>query len=221
MKKIIVAWSGGKDSASALLEITRQAKYEVVALLAVVTNPYERVSMHGVRKELLASQAKSLGYPLIEVSIPPVASLESYDTVMRTVLSEYRKKGIASVAFGDIFLEDVKRYRQRQLARVGMEAIFPLWRRETSMRASTFIADGFRSVVTCVDSHKLDKSFVGRLFDRRFLEDLPSAVDPCGENGEFHSFVYDGPLFRKSVSFRKGKKYLRDNRFYYCDLLPK
>lgn len=218
--KIIMAWSGGKDSASALLEIVGRKGYDVVALLATVTEDYGRVSMHGVRKELLMHQADSLGYPLIQISIPTAASLERYDDAMRTILSEYRKRGVVSVVFGDIFLEDVKRYRQEHLAQVGMDGLFPLWKCNTQLRAAAFIDDGFRSIVTCVDTQKLDKSYAGRIFDRQFLKDLPSDVDPCGENGEFHSFVYDGPLFERSIPFRVGEKCLRDNRFYYCDLLP-
>ena len=132
----------------------------------------------------------------------------------------YRKLGVNSVVFGDIFLEDLRKYREDNLAKIGMEGIFPLWKSDTAELARTFIDLGFKAIITCIDSNILDRSFVGRVFDEHFLSELPGGVDPCGENGEFHSFVYDGPLFRERITYKKGQIVLRDNRFYFCDLIP-
>ena len=218
--KILLSWSGGKDSALALYEIQKDSNYEIAALLTTVTEDYNRVSMHGIRKTLLELQAESLGLRLENVFIPKEASQEKYDSAMLDILTKYKKRGVMSVVFGDIFLEDVKIYRERNLSKIGMKAIFPLWKKDTHERASSFIKLGFRTIVTCVDSNFLDKKFVGRKFDEQFLSELPSSVDPCGENGEFHSFVYDGPIFQNSIPYRIGKTCLRDNRFYYCDIIP-
>jgi len=176
--------------------------------------------MHGVRRVLLEQQAVSLDYPLCQVLISKSSSNEEYEARMQEALEKYKSSGVSSVAFGDIFLEDLRKYRETNLSKIGMRATFPIWKRESFELARTFIALGFKAVVTCVDSKALDKRFVGRLFDEQFLSELPSDVDPCGENGEFHSFVFDGPMFRKKVSFEPGEIVLRDNRFYFCDLLP-
>ena len=219
-EKILLSWSGGKDSALALYEIQKDSNYEIAALLTTVTADYNRVSMHGIRKTLLELQGESLGLHLENISITKEASQEKYDSAMLDILTKYKKRGVMSVVFGDIFLEDVKIYREKNLSKIGMKAIFPLWKKDTRERASSFIKLGFRTIVTCVDSNFLDKKFVGRKFDEQFLSELPSNVDPCGENGEFHSFVYDGPIFRNRISHKIGETCLRDNRFYYCDIIP-
>ncbi len=219
-ENVLFAWSGGKDSAMALHELLKGQGHEVVALLTTVTEGYDRVSMHGVRRELLRGQADSLGLPLDEISLTPAAADDEFEERMREKLERYRQRGVVSVAFGDIFLEDIRRYREGNLSKIGMKGIFPIWHRDTAALARAFVSLGFKAVVTCVDSHVLDKAFVGREFDERFLLELPGTVDPCGEKGEFHSFVYDGPIFRREVSFVKGDVVLRENRFYFCDLIP-
>lgn len=219
-EKVLFSWSGGKDSAMALYELQRNRSYEISALLTVVTEDYDRISMHGVRRVLLERQADSLGYPLEEIFISKNASNEEYESKMRDVLVKYREAGVSSVVFGDVLLEDVRRYREDNLAKVGMRGIFPLWKRDTTELANTFINLGFKAIITCVDSKVLGKRFVGRVYDKQFLRELPPHVDPCGENGEFHSFVYDGPIFRRKISFAVGDIVLRDNRFYFCDLIP-
>jgi uncharacterized protein (TIGR00290 family) len=219
-EKAIVAWSGGKDSALALYEVLKTNRYEVLRLLTTVTRDYDRISMHGVRRVLLEEQAGSLGFPLEEMFVSKGVSDAEYESILLKSLNGHRTNGVFSVVFGDIFLEDVRKYREGVLSKVGLKGVFPLWERDTRQLARAFIDLGFRAVITCVDSKSLGKDFVGREFDGRFLADLPSDVDPCGENGEFHSFVYDGPIFRERVPFTKGEIVLRENRFYYCDLVP-
>lgn len=220
MEKVIFAWSGGKDSAMALYELRNNKDYDVVALLTTVTEDYDRISMHGVRRVLLEQQAESLAMPLEKVYITKKSSNEEYENKMRDKLAHYQSIGVSSVAFGDIFLEDLKKYREENLSKVGMKGIFPIWKRDSKELARTFIGLGFKAIITCIDSKVLDKSFVGRIFDEQFLSELPANVDPCGENGEFHSFVYDGPIFSKPVPCEKGEIVLRDNRYYFCDLVP-
>lgn len=220
MDKVIVSWSGGKDSARAYYELQKAGSHEIVALLTTVTEDYDRISMHGVRRSLLEQQAQALGVPVEKIYISPKASNEEYEARMKEKLLDYKSKGVLSVLIGDIFLEDLREYREKKLSEVGMSGVFPLWKRNTAELAHSFIELGFKAVITCVDSHHLGKEFVGREFDRHFLSDLPSGVDPCGENGEFHSFVYDGPIFQRSIAHSKGEVVLRDNRFYFCDLLP-
>jgi uncharacterized protein (TIGR00290 family) len=219
-ERALFTWSGGKDSVMALYELQKVGSYEISALLTTVTKDYDRVSMHGVPRSLLEQQADSLDYPLEEVFISKDASNEEYEAKMKEILEKYLKAGIPTVVFGDIFLEDLRKYREENLSNIGMKAVFPIWKRNTAELAHTFVDLGFKAVVTCVDSKFLGKAFVGRLFDERFLSELPSNVDPCGENGEFHSFVYGGPVFRESLSFKLGDIVLRDNRFYFCDLIP-
>jgi uncharacterized protein (TIGR00290 family) len=219
-EKALLTWSGGKDSAMALYETQMMDGYERSALLTTVTEGYERVSMHGVQSILLKGQAESLGLPVEKIYITRSASNQEYEAEMRDRLINYRSQRVFSVIFGDIFLEDLRKYRERNLSKLGMKAVFPLWNRDTLELAHTFIAFGFQSLITCVDSAVLDKEFVGRDFDEQFLRDLPPDVDPCGENGEFHSFVYDGPIFRKKIAHRKGGVVLRDKRFYFCDVIP-
>jgi uncharacterized protein (TIGR00290 family) len=220
MTKVIVSWSGGKDSAMALYAIRASGTYEVLALLTTVTEGYDRISMHGVRRSLLEEQSRSLNIPAEKIYISQKSSNEEYEARLKEKLLLYLRQGVSSVVIGDIFLEDLRKYREENLAKIGMKGIFPLWKRDTAGLAREFIDVGFKAVITCVDSRHLPREFAGREFDRQFLSDLPASVDPCGENGEFHSFVYDGPVLGHPVLHRKGEIVLRDNRFYYCDLLP-
>jgi len=219
-EKVLFSWSGGKDSALALREIIESGGYEISALLTTVTEDYERVSMHGVRQALLRRQAEVLGFPLEEVFISRSDSNEDYDSKIQAVLTGYLASGVSSVVFGDVFLADIRAYREENLAKIGMEAVFPLWKRDTGRLAREFIGAGFRAVITCVDSNALDRRFAGAALDEEFLGRLPNCVDPGGENGEYHSFVYDGPIFREEISFTPGEVVLRDGRFYFCDLIP-
>jgi uncharacterized protein (TIGR00290 family) len=219
-EKVLLSWSGGKDAALALYELQASNHYQVSALLTTVTEEYDRVTMHGVRRVLLEQQAKAVGLPLHTVLISASNTDAEYRTKMRAALQEHVDAGVSCVAFGDLFLEDVRRYREENLAEIDLQALFPLWKRDTSELAHWFVDAGFQAIVTCVDGQHLDGSFVGRHFDEQLLSDLPSAVDPCGENGEFHSFVYDGPIFSRSVEFTRGETVLRDDRFYFCDLVP-
>ncbi len=219
-EKVLFSWSGGKDSAMALYEIQKNKSYEVSALLTTVTEDYDRVSMHGLRRVLLERQADSIGIPLEKVFISKGASNKEYESKMEEALLRYKDAGVQSVVFGDLFLRDVRRYREENLAKIEMKGVFPIWGRNTTEFAHTFIDLGFRAVTICVDSNFLDKRFVGRTFDNQFLSELPPVVDPCGENGEFHSFVFDGPIFKEEILFKTGEIVLRDDRFYYCDLIP-
>ncbi len=216
---VAFCWSGGKDSALALFELRHSTEYEVVALLTTLTRDFERISMHGVRRELLLRQAAAIGLPLDEAWITQGASNAEYETEMGRMLESYRERGIGTVAFGDIFLEDLRMYREQNLARLGLKALFPIWKRDTRELVDTFLARGFRSITCCIDTHKLDDSFVGREIDRRFLEDLPPGVDPCGENGEFHSYTCAGPLFDREIPVSRGD-IVRKDSFLFCDLLP-
>ena len=220
MESVLVAWSGGKDSAIALYEILKSQKYQVCALLTTVSEDDDRVSMHGVRRTLLEQQVDSLGLPLEKVFIPRHASNEELESNMRWVLAQYKAAGVTSVVFGDIFLEDLRQYREGNLAKLEMRGLFPLWKRDTRKLAYSFEPLGFKAVTTCVDTNVLDRRFVGKVIDRQFLSDLPETVDPCGENGEYHSFVYDGPIFKEKISHTLGEIALRENRFCYCDLIP-
>ena len=190
-----------------------------MALLTTVTDRYGRISMHGVRQILLERQAQSLRLPVQKIFISPNASNEEYESKMRETLTGFKENGLSSIAFGDIFLEEVRRYREENLAKLGIRGIFPIWKRDTSQLAREFVHRGFKAVVSCVDSKVLNSSFVGRIIDEQFLSELPSGVDPCGERGEFHSFVFDGPIFNEKVAFTVGELVKRDS-FYFCDLLP-
>ncbi|MFH1428684.1 MAG: diphthine--ammonia ligase [Candidatus Margulisiibacteriota bacterium] len=219
-KKALFCWSGGKDSAMALYALQKNKDYEITALLTTVTKGYDRISMHGVREVLLDQQAAAIGISLEKVFISQKSSNEEYGAKMHEVLTRYKDLGVSAAVFGDLYLEDVRQYREKQLQKVNMEAIFPIWQNNTTENAHTFIDMGFKTIITCVDTNQLDKSFTGREFSKQFINDLPDTVDPCGENGEFHSFVFDGPCFNHAVDFKKGETVLRDNRFYYCDLVP-
>ncbi len=218
---VLVAWSGGKDSALALREVRRAKTHQVVALLTTVTAEYDRVSMHGVRRALLGRQAESLGLPLEEVVISPGGSNEEYESQMLAALDRWRLKvpGLDTVVFGDLFLADIRAYRERMLERAGMRALFPLWLRDTRALARHCVQLGYRAVLVCVDSTQLGAEFAGREYDAALLRDLPASVDPCGENGEFHTFVYAGPGLRRRVPHTRGAVIVRDQRFVYCDLV--
>lgn len=220
MKKVLFAWSSGKDSAMALHEIRKNGEFDIAALMTTVTEDYDRVSMHGIRRVLVEQQAESIGLPLEKVLITKDTDNAQYEDRMRQFLTGYRDRGVTGVVFGDIFLEDLKKYREDKLAEVGMDAVFPIWKRDTKEMSRTFIDLGFRAVITCVDTEALDGKFSGREYDESFLADLPENVDPCGENGEIHSFVYDGPVFREPIKWTRGEVVLRDERFCFCDVLP-
>jgi uncharacterized protein (TIGR00290 family) len=215
----LFCWSGGKDSAMALHALQSTPSHRVTALLTTVTEEYDRISMHGVRRVLLERQAASIGLPLHAVLIPPHCVNATYETRMKQALAQHLALGVQRVAFGDIFLEDLRVYRERNLARMGMEALFPIWKRDTHELARDFLRLRFQAMAVCVDPRVLDSSFAGRVLDESFFADLPPGVDPCGENGEFHTFVFDGPVFRTPVRFVRGEKVLRDG-FCFCDLLP-
>jgi uncharacterized protein (TIGR00290 family) len=217
--RVVLSWSGGKDGALALRELLDTGDVEIHALLTTVTEEYDRVSMHGIRRELLEAQAAAMGLPLIMVMIPKDCTNEVYAERMGAAMQELKGEGIGVVAFGDIHLEDVRKYREERLSSVGIDARFPLWGKDTKALARRFIDDGFKAVVTCVDTEQLDGSFSGREIDDNFLGFLPSKVDPCGENGEFHTFVYDGPMFIAPVRHRLGDRVLREDRFLFTDVV--
>jgi uncharacterized protein (TIGR00290 family) len=219
-EKVVLSWSGGKDSAMALHHLLASQKYDVAGLLTTVTEGYDRISMHGVRRELLDRQSESLGLPLHPVMIPQDCTNEIYETRMLETLNGFKNKGITKVAFGDLFLEDLKRYRDEKLGQVGMMGVYPLWKRDTDELVRTFIGLGFRAVLACVDTQAIDASFAGREIDESLLRDLPATADPCGENGEFHSFVYAGPIFKKPIACRTGESVMRTPRFNFCEILP-
>lgn len=198
--------------------LLRDPAFEVVGLLTTFTEGYERISMHGVRRELLHQQAASIGLPLQEVRIPPQCPNSIYESRMEESVLQYRDRGILHVGFGDIFLRDLRAYRESNLARSGMLALFPLWDVDTRDLAARFVSDGFRARTACLDPRKLDKSFAGRELDDAFFRELPAGVDPCGENGEFHTFVFDGPIFPSPVPIVAGEVVERDG-FVFCDLL--
>ena len=216
---VLMSWSGGKDSCMALGELMQASTYEVAALITTITEDYDRISMHGTRRSLLERQAASLGLQLHKVSIPKSATNEEYETRMAHALLVYRKLGIDTIGFGDLFLEDIRLYRERFLSRFDMKGIFPVWHRNTTEFIKDFIDLGFKAIVTCVNAELLDESYAGRLIDGEFLQSLPHGVDPCGENGEFHTFVFDGPWFRQPVKFRLGETVLRES-FWFRDLVP-
>ena len=218
-KGVLVSWSGGKDSCLALHEIQKTPDLHVDSLLTTLTRDYDRISMHGVRRVLLERQAASLDLPLQQILISKNATNEEYETKMGEALSAYRARGIDRVAFGDLFLQDIRAYRERLLAKHDMVGLYPIWGRDTSKLIREFIAAGFKTAVVCVDPAQLDPSFVGRVIDEEFLAQLPPGVDPCGENGEFHTFVFDGPIFKSPVRFSFGEIVCRDS-FWFCDLLP-
>jgi uncharacterized protein (TIGR00290 family) len=218
---VLLAWSGGKDSTLALQRLLRDPQWRVAGLVTTVTTEYERIAIHGVRRSILRRQVAGLGLPLIEAEIPPQASNEVYEAAFAQALQQARAHGpdIADIAFGDLYLADVRAYRQALLARLGWRGVYPLWGEDTARLARDFISRGFRAILTCVDTQQLPAEFCGREFDADLLADLPPTCDPCGENGEFHTCVYAGPLWPQSMALTRGERVLRENRFQYVDLL--
>jgi uncharacterized protein (TIGR00290 family) len=218
--KAMMAWSTGKDSALALHRMLETDTCEMYSLLTTVGEEYDRVIMHGVRRELASRQADALGLDLMTVELPSPCTQETYDEIMRGALKRARSEGVTAVVFGDLFLEDIRAYRERQLADIGVEALFPLWGTDTMELAEEMVDVGVRALVTCVDTGQLDGSFLGLQYDREFLEGLPASVDPCGENGEFHTFCWSSPDFRNPLDFTTGETVLREDQFRFLDLLP-
>ena len=215
----ILSWSGGKDSSLALHEISKGADFHVTALLTTLTKDYDRISMHGVRRALLELQSDRLRLPVEEVWISEVAPNAEYESQMAQTLMMQHATGVRHVIFGDLFLEDIRKYREARLAPVDMAGVFPLWKKDTKELASYFIKQGFKAILCTVDPRALDPHFCGRDFDESLLSDFPARVDPCGENGEFHTFVYGGPIFDGEIPVRKGGVVLRDG-FYFADIIP-
>lgn len=220
MTDVVLAWSGGKDSTLALVALRADPRYRVVALLTTVTRDYDRISMHGVRRTVLEAQTAALDLPLIEASIPATASNTDYEAAFALALrtAQERCPGLCHIAFGDLFLADVRAYREELLAPQGWTGVFPLWGKDTSALAQQFIDTGYHAILTCVDTTQLAPEFAGRQFDSSLLADLPATVDPCGERGEFHTCVYAGPLFKRSLPLITGERLRRDERFEYCDV---
>jgi uncharacterized protein (TIGR00290 family) len=217
--KAVMSWSSGKDSAFALHEARLSGEVEIVGLLTTVTSAFGRVSMHGVREALLDRQAEALGLACWKVPIPSPCPNEVYEREMGRVLAEAGRLGVDRVVFGDLFLEDLRRYRETKLREIGMSAVFPLWMRDTALLARQMIASGLEATITCIDPRKLDRSFAGRSFDADLLEALPEDIDPCGENGEFHTFASAGPMFTGPIHIAVGEVVERDG-FVFADLLP-
>ena len=220
--QVILSWSGGKDSSLALAALRADPSVEVVALQTTVTRGYDRISIHGVRRALLEVQAAAAGLPLLEVALGPACSNDAYEAAFQAGLEEARERfpRCRTIAFGDLFLADVRAYRERLLAPTGFAPLFPLWGEDTTALAAAFVARGFEACLVCVDTTQLGAEFAGRAFDTRLLQDLPSTVDPCGERGEFHTFVWRAPVFARDVAVERGEVVLREARFAFCDLLP-
>jgi uncharacterized protein (TIGR00290 family) len=214
-----MSWSTGKDSAYALHVACQKHRVDVVALHTTVTADYGRVSMHGVRRELLERQAERLDLPLRVVELPTPCSNDEYERRMSVSLADGHAEGVDQIVFGDLFLEDIRAYREARLTSTGITPIFPLWQRDTRALAREMLQAGIRARVTCVDPRQLDPAFAGREFDRSYLDDLPTGVDPCGERGEFHTFAFDGPRFRQAIEIMNGEIVERDG-FVFADLLP-
>ena len=232
--KAIFNWSSGKDSALALYKTLQEQQFEVTSLLTSINKEFQRISMHGVHVSLLEKQAESLGFPLIKMEIPKEPSMEEYSEIMSKTMNDIKSQGVTHSIFGDIFLEDLRKYREDQLQSIGMKAVFPLWKQNTADLINEFLSLGFKTIVTCVNETYLDKSFAGRIIDQDFIKDLPENVDPCGENGEFHTFTFDGPIFKKPIQFEIGetvkKTYPKPKSdenengeyvFWFCDLVAK
>ena len=219
-KRAWLSWSSGKDSAWCLEVVRRQGEYEVEALLTTVNAEFQRVAMHSVRESLLRAQAERTGLPLVTVPIPYPCPNAAYEEAMTAALERARTEGITHMIFGDLFLEDIRRYREEKLAGTGITPVFPLWGLDTHQLASQMVAAGLRALLTCVDPGKLDASFAGRQFDADLLADLPKNVDPCGENGEFHTFACRGPMFQAPIEIDRGAVVERDG-FVFADALPK
>ncbi|MCB2197752.1 MAG: diphthine--ammonia ligase [Bacteroidetes bacterium] len=227
--KSLFNWSGGKDSSLCLYHSLRDERFDIQYLLTTINGKNKRISMHGVSEDLLDDQAKSIGMPLRKLHLPETPTMSEYEVIVSKELEEAKSQDITISIFGDIFLEDLRAYREKQLEKKGFTAMFPLWKRNTVDIAQEFIELGFKAIIVSVDGRYLDQSFAGRYYDQSFIDDLPDNVDPCGENGEFHSFVFDGPIFEYPVQFKQGeiiyKEYKADDKsgkdvgFWYCDLL--
>ena len=221
-KQVLLSWSGGKDSALALQALRADPKIEVAGLLTSVTRDYERISVHGVRRSLLERQAERLHLPLFTIELDPTTTNDAYEKAFLSALERVRRElpGVTAIAFGDLFLADVRAYRERLLESTGFEPMFPIWGVDTAELARRFVRDGFAARIVCVDTTQLDGAFAHRVFDDSLLADFPPGVDPCGERGEFHTFVSDGPGYDGPVEYTVGETVLRDERFAYGDLLP-
>ncbi|WP_406683138.1 adenine nucleotide alpha hydrolase [Seonamhaeicola sp. MEBiC1930] len=231
-------WSSGKDSALALYHLLQDKNYTVKELITTVNSHYNRVSMHGLRNELLVAQTDALGIKSSFIELPEMPDMATYETIMSATVSRLKSEGFTHTAFGDIFLEDLRQYRENQLAKQGFKAVFPIWKRDTKALLNEFLDLGFRTIVVCANSKYFDEDFVGTVIDKTFIENLPEGVDPCGENGEFHTFCFDGPLFKNPIDFTIGEKVYREYNnpntddnvcksdsdkygVWYCDLIPK
>ena len=219
-RSVALAWSGGKDSSLALAALRADPTIEVVALLTTVTGDYDRISMHGVHRSILDAQVSALGLPLVEATIPAAATNDLYEDAFAAALEILRRQrpDVSQLAFGDLFLPDVRAYRERLLERLGWTPVFPLWGKDTALLARQFVEQGYRAILSCVDTTQLAPDFAGREYDATLLDHLPKTVDPCGERGEFHTCVYDGPIFGRPLLLRVGERVRRDGRFEYCDL---
>lgn len=228
--KAIISWSGGKDSAMALWRVQQEKQFEISGLLTTISLPYERISMHGVRRSLLEAQAKATGLPLYTAEVSEKTN-DAYEQEMLRVFAELKKQDVTHIVFGDIFLEDLRAYRDQLLSKAGLIGLYPLWKENTNALAQSFIRNQFKTITCCVNDSLLDESWCGKFFDLEFLNALPPAVDPCGENGEFHTFCFDGPIYQQAVPFQKGEIIYRPlelksadyktetKGFWYCDLL--
>lgn len=240
MKKAYFNWSTGKDSALALYQIFQQKEYNITQLVTTVNKDFKRVSMHGLREELLDIQVAKLQIPLQKIYFPAEVSMSDYDRTMQKITKSLANEGFQFGIFGDIFLEDLRNYREEKLKEVGITGVFPLWKKDTKALLQEFLSLGFKAITVCVNAKLLNESFVGRILDENFINELPANVDPCGENGEFHTFVFDGPIFSSPIEFSVGEKVLKtytpskkeedhcssddsvwDTAFWYCDLIPK
>jgi uncharacterized protein (TIGR00290 family) len=227
MEKAILHWSGGKDAAMCLQKLKQKKEYDIQYLVTTFSKKHKRVSMHGIREELIEQQAKSIGIQLIKIWLPDNPSMKSYETEFTHVMKRLKNEGIEHSVFGDLFLQDIKNYRINLLKKIDVNCVFPLWGIPTHQLAHDFIRSGFRAKLIALSDNKMGKKFIGAEFDFAFLENLPERVDPCGENGEFHTFVYDGPIFNNSVDFTEGEVKLKnysienvDSKFWFFDLIP-
>lgn len=218
-KRVLLSWSSGKDCAWALHVLRQQADIEVVGLFSTVNEEFERVAMHAVRNELVKLQADSVGLPVELIPIPYPCSNDAYERIMAEFIQRVKAQGIDSIAFGDLYLEDIRQYREDKLAGTGITPIFPLWGMATDALSKTMVEAGHRAIITCIDPAKMPAELAGHEYNAAFLQQLPAAVDPCGENGEFHSFAFDGPMFKQPVNLQVGETVTRDG-FIFTDILP-
>jgi uncharacterized protein (TIGR00290 family) len=218
-RRALLSWSSGKDSAWALHVLRQRSDVEIVGLLTTINEVHDRVAMHAVRTELLRAQAEAADLPLWTVPIPSPCSNAQYEAAMEKAIARAKENGISAIAFGDLFLEDIRRYREEKLAQTGIAPLFPIWSIPTNKLARAMIAGGLRARITCVDPKQLDARFSGRDFDERLLAEMPASVDPCGERGEFHTFAFDGPMFARPIAIRSGETVTRDG-FVFTDVLP-